>query len=261
MSILDEFKLKGFYIEPNVLTATEIDKYLSHLHSMYLDWKKLASSEEGNKYKDIQMYKDYGDHIFNLARKTRFFDSLIDHGKICKILDQLFDERYILTQSEARSPRRDAAQGSANLFHRDARFSSEKTLWVIALICLENITDINGPTSVIPGSHAHTNPSKDSNPPINLLAKAGDVIFIDGNLLHKATENFSGLSRWVIILTYNNWALKPTIDHTRYLKGSELFTASRKLIDLFGITSLPPADERLRIYTCTDWETIKDEFI
>ena len=82
---------------------------------------------------------------------------------------------------------------------------------------------------------------------------------MNANLLHKTGRNIDGTSRWVLIVTYNPWFIKPSVDHTRLFTRQEFEAMSPQLKQIYGFTSVPPSDERKRVYTCRPWEEIMDE--
>jgi ectoine hydroxylase-related dioxygenase (phytanoyl-CoA dioxygenase family) len=96
---------------------------------------------------------------------------------------------------------------------------------------------------------------------VELTANAGDLVFMTSNTLHKAGKPVSDASRWVLIITYNQWFLKPAVDHTRMFTRAEVDAMSPVLRELFGFTSIPPFDERKRMYTCRPWEEVSEEFV
>jgi ectoine hydroxylase-related dioxygenase (phytanoyl-CoA dioxygenase family) len=145
------------------------------------------------------------------------------------------------------------------VFHRDGRVLLDADLWVVAFWILEDVTLESGPTWVLPGSHRKDidlDPEANSVP---VLAKAGDLVFMNANLLHKAGPKLNDLSRWVLIITYNQWYLRPAVDHTKMFTLEQVDAMSPVLRELFGFTVVPPADERLRMYTCRPWSETRRE--
>lgn len=251
----------GYVILPGVMSAGEVARYQAEAYRLHADDQQAAARQQRQNDADFKMYSEYGDHIFNLARKTRVFDALYEHPVVVSILQAVMKNKFILTQTEMRRPRPNVRSGSANRFHRDARIITDTHLWVTAFWTLEDVTPTNGPTVVLPGSHRRKTAAEDeTGAGVTLLSRAGDLTLMDSNLLHKASESLDGSSRWILIFTYNQWFLKPTVDHTRYFTLAQVDAMSPALREMFGFTSIPPSDERKRMYTCRPWEEIRDEF-
>jgi len=255
VSHIEDFNTHGFIILKNILSKRQIEEYLSEVNLLYAEEQDKIISCKRQQDIDYLMYGNYGDHIFNVARKTRKFDNLFSNETLIKLLISLFDDKFILTQTEVRRNKFAQQEVGVNKFHRDGRFTVNKNLWIVAFWPLENITLENGPTEVICGSHY----LEEKNDGIKklLLANAGDLIVMNANLLHRATQMSKDISRWVVINTYNHWALKPAIDHTEYFRFSEIQNLENPLVDLFGFTSQPPSDERKRVYTCITPDELK----
>lgn len=253
---------EGYAIVRNVLTPEQIDTYKTEAYRIF-DEETAAAAKGLRKYDaDYLMYADYGDHIFNLVRKTRVFDELYENPIVLSVLEQTMKEKFILTQTEMRRPRQNMPEGSANAYHRDGRILVDADLWVIAFWVLEDVTDKNGPTIIIPRSHKHpVDMETEAANAVTLLANAGDLVFMNANTLHQASNPKEDSSRWVLIFSYNQWFLKPAVDHTRLFTRDEVAAMSPKLRELFGFTSLPPSDERKRMYTCRPWEEVSGEFV
>jgi ectoine hydroxylase-related dioxygenase (phytanoyl-CoA dioxygenase family) len=252
----------GFALCPQVLDAEQVARYRAEACHLYDEEQRQIAAGQRDGDADYLMYRDYGDHIFNLARKTRGFDALYEHPLVIETLRATLKSRFVLTQTEMRRPRKQVANGSANVFHRDGRVLLDADLWVVAFWILEDVTLANGPTYMVPGSHRRDlGGDPEDGRAVPVLAKAGDLCFMNANTLHKAGPKLDDSSRWVLIITYNQWYLKPAVDHTRIFSPDEVDEMSPTLRELFGYTSMPPADERKRMYTCRPWEEVRSELL
>lgn len=69
-------------------------------------------------------------------------------------------------------------------------------------IPLNDVTESNGPTEVIPGSHKMSvNDSLSANR-YNLLANCGDIIIMNGKLLHRSSPNSSNENRDILYMVF-----------------------------------------------------------
>lgn len=69
-------------------------------------------------------------------------------------------------------------------------------------IPLNDVTRDNGPTEVIPGSHKMSVNDSLSADRSYLFAKCGDIIIMNGKLLHRSTPNFGDENRDVIYMVF-----------------------------------------------------------
>jgi ectoine hydroxylase-related dioxygenase (phytanoyl-CoA dioxygenase family) len=261
-TISNHLKDEGYAIVRNVLTSEKVRFYLTEVTRIYIEEKEAAEKGLRQNDADYQMYHKYGDQIFNLVRKSRVFDELYENSVVMAVLKETMKNKFILTQTEIRRPKINEKVGSANLFHRDGRIVVDADLWISAFWVLEDVTETNGPTTIIPRSHKQPlDPKENSDKAINLLANAGDLIFINANTLHMANKPLDNASRWILIFTYNQWYLKPTVDHTQLFSRSQVEAMTPVLRELFGYTSIPPSDERKCMYTCRPWNEVSDEFV
>jgi len=249
----------GYALCSQVLSPEQVAQYKAEAYRLYDDEQRGVAAGQRQGQADYEMYKDYGDHIFNLARKTRRFDALYEHPLVVETLRATMQNRFVLTQTEMRRPRKAVANGSANVFHRDGRVLLDADLWVVAFWVMEDVTLDNGPTYVVPGSHRKDLGADPEAHCVPVLAKAGDLIFMNANTLHKAGPKLDDSSRWVLIITYNQWYLKPAVDHTKMFTLPQVDAMSPTLRELFGFTTVPPADERQRMYTCRPWDEVRGE--
>ena len=92
--------------------------------------------------------------IYSLLKKTRVCDRLVDHPRVLALLDRLLTPNYLLSALQVINIE---TGESAQLLHHDDGFYpvprpraplSAATIWAI-----DDFTDNNGATVVLPGSH------------------------------------------------------------------------------------------------------------
>jgi len=97
---------------------------------------------------------------------------------------------------------------------------------------MDEVTENNGPTIIIPKTHRHDlGGRQEEKPQVILTGNPGDIIIMNSNLLHKASRNEDGKSRWLFIPTYNPWFIKPSMDYTKVFtkRQFEQLTEKQKL--------------------------------
>lgn len=261
LKVAQQIAVEGFCQVKSVISKEAATGYCAEAHRLLQQQNLELKQGIRQSYADYRMYQYSGDHFYNLPRKTRKFDPLLGHPFAVAVLDKLLNAQSILSQTELRRPLKDADQSNKGYqFHRDARMMVKENFWTVVFWMLEDFTETNGATVVIPRTQYTSEPiDTEKAEKITILGKAGDVFFMNANLLHKTGKNIDGTSRWVLISTYNPWFIKPSVDHTKLFTRSEFEPMSPQLKQVYGFTSVPPSDERKRVYTCRPWEEIADE--
>ena len=100
----------------------------------------------------------------------------------------------------------DSVPGSAiQIWHAD---NAEKGLTVI--IPLADLTENNGPTELITGSHELLQSIRNGNVAlVRPIISAGDGIVMDGRVLHRGGANSSEISRPILVLRYDSRKTQP----------------------------------------------------
>jgi hypothetical protein len=162
---------------------------------------------------------------------------------------------YILTYYNARS------SGSALDLHIDSHipFISDKPIMMQFVILLEDSTEQNGCTIVVPGSHQSGNFTNRNLQKITpLTGSAGDLIFWDSRLWHGTLANTSSASRWALIATMGMWWIKQSMDLVRSLPNSIYQNCSLEQKQLLGFCSIPPVDPFERTNTKTGYDFLQE---
>ncbi len=226
---LSQLKKLGFLILRNIFTINDCDVAKSKIDKIYKKQikefggeKNLKSIDDNNVVRALFCYDNY-------------FNKFFMNSKIKNMLKECFGGRYILNLQNAPINRAYSAHfGSA--WHRDLPFQtfvSSKPIAMNVLVCLDDFTKENGATFVVPTSHKveylpnKINPKKTK----QLIAKKGDVIFLDAMLYHRAGENLTSKDRNLIVNMFTLPFVKPQLNYSKMIKKSE---KDKKLFDLIG---------------------------
>lgn len=202
-------KVNGYYARKNLLRADDIDCI-----------RRTLSSEIANKVvtgKEISP----GRFHYNMLPSTEFINS--------KEMKDLISEIVLpLSLSEMGSPHCDLMMttlqivdslpgSSIQIWHAD---NAEKGITVI--IPLIDLTDRNGPTELIPGSHNLLCNTWTKNADrrgddsvwsklsvVKPLLSAGDGLIVDARLLHRGGANVSESSRAILVIRFDNKNSQP----------------------------------------------------
>lgn len=198
----DAFNRDGFVVVPNVLTAAEA----SNIRALVLS---LAATElAGNAG---HAYSASGRHqrVWNLLNKGQVFSDLIQKPLVLEAMEWAFDrqtshQKYFLSSLQANILMSGA---EPQQWHLDTPIPEPHPPWIIkanTLWLLDDFTETNGATEVVPGSHLiPRRPRPDdaiiTDKGIKVIAKAGSVIFTHGALWHRSGHNQTENSRVALL--------------------------------------------------------------
>ena len=195
----DYFNVNGYVVLEAMLSHSEIKDLKDRVN--FLIESELSA---GNAHKYEQ-----GQRIWNLLSKGAIFQDLIASPQLLAWMDWLFErptphQKYYLSSLQANVLR---AGAPPQKLHIDTPVPEPLPPWIIkanSIWLLDDFTEINGSTEVIPGSHVR--PRK----PIpecfleydgisKVIAPAGSVIITHGALWHRSGANVSSLTRSVLL--------------------------------------------------------------
>ncbi len=113
-------------------------------------------------------------------------------------------------------------------------------------IPLEDQTEDNGCTVLIPGSHLSGKYcSQDAFPSaVSIRARAGDLVFWDSRIWHGARQNTSGGTRWAMIATFCRWWIKQAFDIPGNLPQELYDQLTEREKSVLGYCSVPYDNEK-----------------
>jgi len=174
--------------------------------------KRLRAAFEASLEQPAASGKQSGTrHTSELGLKDPAFAATYTHPKLLAAVHHVLRRGFKLNQFSGRDPL--PGYGQQGL-HADwmPRGPQEPFYVVTALWMLDDFTETNGATRVIPGSHLWLKPlpkplqQPESNHPEQntVVARAGSVLVFNGHLLHSGTRNQSKLPRRALQMVF--WA-------------------------------------------------------
>ncbi len=156
--------------------------------------------------------------VFNLLNYDRVFFDLIEHPAVLGPARRMLGSYATLSSIVANIT---SPGNRPQAIHTDQQYVAEpwhQCLTFNAVVMLDDFTEENGATRVVPRSHlTGVAPSSADLPTVPITGAAGDVAFIDGRVWHGAGHNQSADKRRRGILVYYC---------VPYLRQQETFTRS-----------------------------------
>lgn len=174
---------------------------------------------------------------YNLVRRGAVFREALQFPPVIEVVEAVLGRDCILHSFEARSALPGGGQQS---LHRDMPFVPETPLSINVVWMLDDFTEENGATRVVPGSHRRPEgPERDRVYPDEVLAvaPAGTLLLFDTMTWHGGGPNRTDRLRRGIHVHYCRSWVRPQRDHPRSMDAASLAGASPLLIRLLGYHS------------------------
>jgi ectoine hydroxylase-related dioxygenase (phytanoyl-CoA dioxygenase family) len=231
----NEILERGYTIIPDVLTAD------------HLEIARAALQEIFDSEAPFARQKEWHTNVFQVAyllpQKHRAFRSIGLNPRLLPIIQQVLGRGCNLSNVNGLTM---IPGGDTQKLHMDAFESSPGTcIYINALHCLDDFTQANGSTRVVPYSHKKVW-TRDTLTPdmekqaIYLTAKAGSVIAYNGALLHAGSRNTTDKPRRALHLFYHRSWAKPQWDYPRSMSADVIAQLTTEEKRLFGFYSAPP---------------------
>ncbi len=275
-----KFDEDGYFIVPDVFSPAEVAEMCS-------EFDRLTEIE--GKFGGHEVHIEPGaPRLSNLFNKSPAFDRCLSCTPTLAAAAYLLREIRVYSLN-ARNPLKGQGQ---QLLHSDVpRVSPTDWRVVNSMVMLDDMTETNGPTRVVPGSHKwvpinvpdvnmaevkkiEVRPEdsaimpKDPMAPhpkeIKVTGKAGSVAVINGHIWHGGTRNESGASRRVLHLAIGRRDLPQQLNEREHLTPelhSRANPSQKFLLDIEGATpkimGYPPMPKEARVWTAAETVEVK----
>jgi ectoine hydroxylase-related dioxygenase (phytanoyl-CoA dioxygenase family) len=251
---LQSFNEDGFVVLRNLIPERLCEEYEKLLDTDYQKFSSIYA--DGKHNKDIDLANKSGEKVvFNLHNKSLKWMQLFENQTVISLLDNILKEGsygnrepYYLNNISARSPKKGFP---GQQLHIDSNLPGINYPIIVNVLWLINdFTEANGATRIVPGSHKWKYFPPDGvrhKDEILVEAEKGSAIVFNANLWHGGGENTLGENRWAVALGYARWFIKPSFDfmHNTPLPIYDELTTSQK--ELLGFNLIPPKDEFTRM--------------
>lgn len=239
----DDFKSlkeKGFFILKNLINDEWISKLSDAINnSFYLHRETQLKNKNDITTYGVALHVLLDNDIF-----IKFLQHLIDIGFIDSLKKNFFGSNCILNSFSALNNLPNSVNFSANV-HRDLRFYTHKLpVMVNCLLMIDDFTNQNGGTMLLPYSHLNEEKPSDeffTNNSIQINGKSGDMLVFDSNVWHSSAPNFTEKGRRAIPITISRSFLKQLLDYPRAIGYNRIDEFSEELQEFLGYHSRVPA--------------------
>jgi ectoine hydroxylase len=233
-SLLAEYEEQGFVFRPDVLSATEVGVLTADLDDVLAteaDARRVILEADGVTPRTV-----VNPHLYRDA-----FARLVRHPALLATVEDLLGEQVYAWQLGVNC--KAAFAGDVWFWHQDYPAYLEDDhipapRMVNALIFLDEVTTLNSPLMLVPGSHRYTGEMPEAGDQgtsytfrysgvatvqqqvaeggiVVPTGAPGSVIFMHVNTLHGSTANLSPWSRRLVTLTFNAFSNKATSPSVR----------------------------------------------
>jgi ectoine hydroxylase-related dioxygenase (phytanoyl-CoA dioxygenase family) len=180
--------------------------------------------------------------IYALFAKTRAFDDLATHPLLLGVLDRVLGESYQLSAPVGI----EIGPGEkAQVLHTDDSIypitRPHQELVLNTMWALDDFTEANGATRIIPGSHKWVEQRPDETTETTMAEMpAGSVLFFAGSVFHGGGANNTDKPRFGTILEYVVGWLRPQENHLLAVPRDVVRDLPKRLQELLGYNIHPP---------------------
>jgi len=179
--------------------------------------------------------------IYALFAKTRAFDRAAIHPLVLGVLDRVLGNYQLSAPTGIEIGPGEAAQV---LHHDDSVYPLPRPHGQVVLTTmwpLDDFTEANGATRVVPGSHQWVDRTPDaSTRPVAAGLRRGSVMFYLGTLWHGGGANQTDRPRLGVILEYVASWLRPQENHLLAVPPEIVRGLPERLQELLGYNVHPP---------------------
>ncbi|MEV6067780.1 phytanoyl-CoA dioxygenase family protein [Nocardia sp. NPDC052001] len=220
----------GYVILPDLLTADE-------LKAIHDDVDSLLNLKGRNNFEGHATQR-----VYSVLNKTRSCDRLAAHPRVLALLDRLLMPNYLLSMLQVINILPGEA---AQMLHTDDGFyplpRPRKALSAATIWAIDEFTDSNGATEIVPGSQEWGSqlPQSDSERrPV--VMSAGSCVFFLGTLWHGGGPNRSTAPRMAVTAQYCEPWLRPQEAFTLSTPHSIARIVDEDIRRMLGYSIHPP---------------------
>lgn len=238
---IENLQKRGYCIANNLVTPEWLIKLTGALDDAF-DTHRQIQIKNGN---DINTEGVALHVVLNNSIFLEFLDELIKIGFIQLLKDHFFKSNFILNSFSALNNKPNQLNFSS-IIHRDLRFyTGDIPVMLNTLVMLDDFTEENGPTLLLPYSHKIAEKPTDDfffENAVQALGKKGDILIFNSNVWHASSLNKSQHNRRALPLTFTKSLIKQLLDYPRALGYEKIESFNDELRQLLGYDARVPAN-------------------
>ena len=233
-------KEKGYTILRNKISQDWVNDLKSGAYKAFEEHRQIQI-RNGNdiQTEGVALHVLLSDPIF-----IKLLHELNRIGVIEEIEREFFDSKFIMNSMSALNNLPSGVNFSGKI-HRDIRFySGDVPLMLNALILLDDFTEDNGPTLLLPYSHTKKEQPSDDyffSHCEKAIGKAGDVLLFNANTFHCSSPNRTTKGRMGLPITFTKSSMKQLLDYPRAIGYDKMNSFDEDVQRLLGYHSRVPA--------------------
>ncbi|KIM98354.1 hypothetical protein OIDMADRAFT_31157 [Oidiodendron maius Zn] len=234
-SLIDHVLEHGYVILPSIYTPAQVQHALDELDRLEQQRSSGPASQGGRN--DFEGFKTR--RIYALADKSRAFDCFPIHETVMKLNDYFLQPNYLLTSYHTVN----IEPGSVvQLMHTDdglvALPRPRPLMGIGTMISLDEFTETNGATTLIPGSHLWGDdrmPKREEMIPA--VMPAGSMLYFLNTVWHSGGANTSNQQRRSLTAQYCQPWIRTYENMTVAMGWEDLDQVPKKLLQLMGFST------------------------
>ena len=179
--------------------------------------------------------------VYGLLSKSRLFDPLVEHPAVMAACEATLGPGFLLSVAHAILIH--PGEAAQNLHHDDSFYPlprPRQALGVSTIWALDDFTEDNGATRIVPGSHRWNGERPDEEAARPVVMPAGSLLVFLGTLYHGGGENRSRGTRLGLTIQYcPPWARQQE-NFVLGVPASEVPQLSGRIQQLIGYGIHPP---------------------
>jgi ectoine hydroxylase-related dioxygenase (phytanoyl-CoA dioxygenase family) len=229
--LMERIERDGYAVVPHAIDAAQIAAAKAGLEAALEDTPHGRDDFEGRKTQ----------RVYALFAKTRALDPLATHPVVLSVLDRVLGHYQLSAPAGIAIGPGESAQP---LHPDDAIYPLARPhpeLVVNVMWPLDEFTEANGATRIVPGSHTWIDerPGPDT-PTVAIEMSPGTALIYLGNVWHGGGANRTDRTRLGVVLHYAAAWLRPVENHALAVPPDVVRELPERLQELLGYNICPP---------------------
>jgi ectoine hydroxylase-related dioxygenase (phytanoyl-CoA dioxygenase family) len=228
----------GYVVLPDLITPARAQEARSLVLAALAD----ASSAGQISFGSIVSRRNGHDHLGGLFHKGRIFEELVQLAPLIEIGEAMLGDDMTLSAYSVRVLNPGAKPMGVHIDYpywaMRGPHSVRPPLMMQVILMLQDFTEDNGATLVVPGSQkagCAPNPEQFARAAIKVAGRCGSAILSHGLLWHDTSQNRTNEPRLALLLNYSRKVIRPMMDDLADVPGEVMARATPKLRQLLGL--------------------------